>query len=128
MLASPKTPARLPATRAAEALAALLEAPDRATPTGMRDRALLELLYATGARVSEISALDLGGLDLAQGQITVMGKGAKERIVPLHRIAVERLRDYLAHGRPRAGQTPARRTRSSSRPWQRGSHRMPSVG
>ena len=67
----------------------------------MRDRAILELLYATGARVSEIAELRLGGLDLAQGQITVMGKGSKERIVPLHRKAADTHAD-LPRERPAA--------------------------
>ncbi len=105
VLTSPKTPARLPRLVPPGELAALLEAPPPDTPIGKRDRALLELLYATGARVAEISTLDLSGLDLAQGQITVMGKGAKERLIPVHRFAVERLRDYLAHGTSCAGQT-----------------------
>jgi site-specific recombinase XerD len=78
----------------------LLDAPDAGTPTGMRDRAILELLYATGARVSELAELRMRGLDLAQGQLTVMGKGAKERLVPVHRIAIDRLRAYLVGGRP----------------------------
>jgi len=100
VLTAPKAPARLPKLVPAEELAALLDAPDPSTPGGLRDRALLELLYASGARVSELSTLQLAGLDLPQGQITVMGKGSKERVLPVHRYAVNRLREYLADARP----------------------------
>ena len=101
VLAAPKIPRRLPKTVPGEVLDALLESPDPATPTGQRDRAVLELLYATGARVSEIAGLRLSDLDLPQGQITVMGKGSKERLLPLHRRAADTLRTYLATGRTR---------------------------
>lgn len=100
VLTAPKTPSRLPRLVPAEELAALLGAPDPSTPAGLRDRALLEMLYASGARVSEISNLTLAGLDLAQGQITVMGKGSKERVLPVHPYAAETLRRYLREGRP----------------------------
>jgi integrase/recombinase XerD len=101
VLAAPKIPKRLPKIVPADAIDALLESPDPSTPTGMRDRAVLELLYATGARVSEISGLRLSDLDLSQGQLTVMGKGSKERIVPVHRHAAEVLRRYLGFARPK---------------------------
>jgi len=101
VLATPKVPSRLPRIVPTNELASLLDAPDPATASGLRDRAILEILYATGARVSEISGLRLCDLDLAQGQITVMGKGSKERLVPLHRVAVNRFTDYLTDGRPR---------------------------
>jgi site-specific recombinase XerD len=71
----------------------------RDTPVGLRDAAVLELLYASGVRVGELSGLTLDALDLAQGQMTVLGKGSKERIVPLHAVAQSRLRDYLRDGR-----------------------------
>jgi integrase/recombinase XerD len=100
VLATPKMPSRLPRIVPEDALLAILNAPDESTPTGLRDAALLELLYASGARVSEISSLTLAALDLAQGQMTLMGKGSKERLVPIHRAAVGRLRHYLAEGRP----------------------------
>lgn len=100
VLATPKVPSRLPRIVPADALPSLLDAPDPETASGRRDRALLELLYATGARVSEVSGLRLRDLDLAQGQITVMGKGSKERLIPLHKVAVSRLRDYLSEARP----------------------------
>jgi integrase/recombinase XerD len=100
VLVTPKIPARLPRLVPAEALDALLAAPDDSSPTGMRDRAILELLYATGARVSELSDLSLGAIDLAQGQLRLYGKGSKERIVPMHRAASRCLRHYLTEGRP----------------------------
>lgn len=100
VLTAPKQPSRLPRLITAEDLSALLDAPDPTTPTGMRDAAILELLYACGLRVSELSGLTLDGLDLAQGQIRVMGKGSKERVVPLHPFAASKVRTYLAQGRP----------------------------
>jgi len=100
VLLTPKMPARLPKLVPTEALDALLNAPDTATPVGLRDSAVLELLYATGARVTEITGLTLGDIDMPQGQLTVMGKGSKERLVPMHPAAVARLRRYLTEGRP----------------------------
>ncbi|MDP2232730.1 MAG: tyrosine recombinase [Actinomycetota bacterium] len=100
VLATPKIPSRLPRIVPAEAMAALLDAPDPTTSIGLRDRAILEVLYATGLRVGELSTLRLPDLDLAQGQARVMGKGSKERIVPLHTLAAERVSDYLRCGRP----------------------------
>lgn len=79
---------------------ALLAAPDTATPSGLRDRAVLELLYATGMRVGELEALTLDRMDLAQARVRVVGKGSKERLLPLHPLAVALLREYLARGRP----------------------------
>jgi integrase/recombinase XerD len=93
-------PARLPKLVPTEALNALLDAPDTSTPVGVRDSAIIELLYATGARVSEISGLALGDIDIPQGQLTVMGKGSKERLVPMHPTAIAKLRLYLRDGRP----------------------------
>jgi len=100
VLATTKIPARLPRLVPSEALDALLEAPDVSEPTGLRDAAILELLYATGARVSEIAGLTLDSLDLGQGQLTLMGKGSKERLVPMHTVAAGKLRRYLMAARP----------------------------
>ncbi len=100
VLSAPRQQRRLPRLVPDEALAALLDAPDRSTPTGLRDATLLELLYATGMRVSELTGLTMKSLDLAQGQMVVFGKGSKERIVPVHHRAVGLLRDYLRDGRP----------------------------
>ncbi|MBA4370318.1 MAG: integrase [Coriobacteriaceae bacterium] len=108
VLVSPKLPARLPKTVPDDLLTRLLEAPDPSTALGLRDGAVLELLYATGVRVSELAGLTLGDLDISQGQLTVMGKGSKERLVPLHPTAAARLRAYLESGRPAlAGPTSA---------------------
>lgn len=107
VVATPKMPARLPRIVPGDVLAALLDAPDQTDPAGARDAALLELLYATGARVSEVEGLSLGDVDLAQGQVLVTGKGSKERIVPLHRESVRRLRQYLATGRSSLARDPA---------------------
>ncbi len=95
VLMTPKMPARLPKLIPGDALAALLDAPDVTTAIGKRDSAILELLYATGARVSEISGLILGDLDLTQGQLTVMGKGSKQRLIPIHPAATAKVRRYL---------------------------------
>jgi integrase/recombinase XerD len=100
VLATPKVPSRLPRIITTDAMAALLDAPDASTPVGLRDRAILEVLYATGIRVGELSSLGLADVDLAQGQARVMGKGSKERIVPLHAIATGRVSEYLHSGRP----------------------------
>lgn len=78
----------------------LLELPvDRETPRGYRDRAILELLYATGMRVSEIVALEVGDVDLATGSVRCFGKGGKERVIPIHAHAVHALEMYLEKGR-----------------------------
>ena len=103
-ISAPKLPQRLPRPLSREEIDMLLAAPDTATPQGQRDRAMLELLYAGGLRVSELLALDLSQVDLAQGQVRVLGKGAKERVALIGRPAVEALRNYLADGRrPLAG-------------------------
>lgn len=97
---TPRQPQRLPRLVPTDELRSLLDAPDPATATGLRDRAVLELLYATGIRVSELSGLTLGDVDLAGGLLRVMGKGGKERIVPFHALARRRMADYLRAGRP----------------------------
>jgi len=78
----------------------LLAAPDASSPLGCRDAAMLELLYATGLRVSELVSLRLRDANLDAGILSCMGKGSKERLVPLSRAAVVRLRAWLATGRP----------------------------
>ena len=91
---------RFPVTISEAQVEALLAAPDTATELGLRDRAMFELLYATGLRVSELVGLKLGELSLTEGLVRVVGKGSKERIVPLGeeaRVWVER---YLARVRP----------------------------
>jgi len=99
-ISAPRLPLRLPRPLTREEVEALLAAPDRGTPQGLRDRAMLELLYAGGLRVSELLGLDITDIDLEQGQGHVTGKGAKERIVLFGQPAVAALRAYLADGRP----------------------------
>ena len=100
LLQSPTPGRHLPRVLRVDEVTRLLEAPDPATATGRRDRALLELLYAAGARVGEACGLDLGDLDLAQRQVRLDGKGGKQRIVPLGAPAVDALRTYLGVARP----------------------------
>ena len=98
-LATPKQNRELPTVAACSLLDQLLDTPDTSTPLGARDAAILELLYATGVRVSELSGLDLRDVDLTEGAVRVMGKGSRERIVPMHPAAVARLRLYLRSSR-----------------------------
>ena len=100
-ISAPKLPQRLPRPLPREEIDALLAAPDISTPQGQRDRAMLEVLYAGGLRISELLALDLNQLDLTQGQVRVLGKGAKERLALIGRPAIEALKVYLADGRVR---------------------------
>ncbi len=79
----------------------LLAVPDTATPRGLRDRAMFELMYGAGLRVSELTHLGLGGVRLDDGFVVVLGKGGRERVVPLGRLAVDVVRRYLADARPR---------------------------
>jgi tyrosine recombinase XerC len=96
---SPKVPKRLPRYLKLEEIEALLAAPDLSTPLGQRDRAILELLYAAGIRLSELVSLNLGDLDLDTRQVVVWGKGGKERLVLLGEPAARALRAYLHEGR-----------------------------
>ncbi|MGA8574042.1 MAG: site-specific tyrosine recombinase XerD [Desulfobaccales bacterium] len=100
LLDSPRLPRRLPKVLSEGEVLALLEGPDPATPKGQRDAALLELLYATGLRVSELVGLTLKQLDLRRGVVRPLGKGSKERVVPMVAKAVAKLELYLAQGRP----------------------------
>jgi integrase/recombinase XerD len=86
---------RLPSVLSLEQVEAMLSKPDPATARGIRDRALLELLYATGLRVSELTELEVGDVNLKLGFVRCMGKGSKERIVPLGRKAIEAIVRYL---------------------------------
>lgn len=91
----PKIPKSLPKTVSAADMRRLLEAPDLGSAEGVRDRAMLELFYATGARIAELSHLDIESFDLEVGTVRLFGKGSKERIVPMYRKAVDAVRDYL---------------------------------
>ncbi|GEJ56215.1 tyrosine recombinase XerC [Anaeromyxobacter diazotrophicus] len=99
-VSSPKRPKKLPEVLPEEEVAALVESPKLAAPLELRDRAFLELLYASGLRVSELTGLDLPDLDLAQGLVRVFGKRSKERVVPFGSAARAALARWLDEGRP----------------------------
>ena len=99
-LGSARQPLRVPKTLSEAQVESLLAAPDNATALGFRDRAMLELMYASGLRVSELVLLKTVHLSLDQGVLQVMGKGSRERLVPFGAEAHEWLRRYLAQARP----------------------------
>lgn len=92
---TPKTWRRVPQVLSMDEVDRLLAAPDPASTLGVRDRAMLELLYATGMRVSELVGLTESQLDLGMGVVRAFGKGSKERMIPMGEAAVERLREWL---------------------------------
>jgi len=100
-LDTPKKPQRFPKSLTETDVEALLAAPDANTPLGLRDRAMLEMLYATGLRVSELVALKLIEINQDMGVVRVFGKGSKERMVPMGEEASYWLTRYLKEGRPR---------------------------
>jgi integrase/recombinase XerC len=91
----PKREYKVPAHLSMDEMAVLLEMPDTSKPLGRRDRAILELFYASGLRLSELVALDLGDVNLSARMVRVMGKGGKERIVPFNGATAEWLREWL---------------------------------
>lgn len=97
---APRFPKPLPTTLSLAQVDALLAAPDDSTPLGVRDRAMIQLLYSTGLRVSELIRLQRGRTDLHDGLVWVRGKGGKERIVPTGERAATAIARYLTHGRP----------------------------
>ncbi|HEX2999909.1 MAG TPA: tyrosine recombinase [Armatimonadota bacterium] len=99
-LTTPRLDDRLPKVASQEVMEALLNAPDPAQPAGLRDRAILELLYATGLRGSELEALDVAAVNFQTREIRVLGKGSKERVVLFGQAAQEALAEYLERGRP----------------------------
>lgn len=94
-LRTPKIPPHLPSAIASEEVLALLESPCEGDFVSTRNRALLELLYGTGIRISELTALTLGWLDLGKQTVRVMGKGGRERICPFGKAVADRMRKYL---------------------------------
>jgi integrase/recombinase XerD len=94
-LRSPKKPLRLPAVLPLDQIESILSQPFPATPAGRRDRAIIELLYSCGLRVSELASLDVGDIDFEDGCLICTGKGSKQRLVPFGRRAAEALSDYL---------------------------------
>lgn len=96
-VSSPKLAKPLPHFLYQEQMKSLLEAPDLTTVAGLRDKAILEILYASGLRVSELTNLDRDSLQLDLGLVRVFGKGAKERIVPLGSYAIDAIKAYMVH-------------------------------
>jgi len=99
-LQSAKQPLRVPKTLSEAQVEALLEAPDVDTPLGLRDRTMLELIYASGLRVSELVTLKTFNVGMAEGVLRVLGKGSKERLVPFGQVARDWIVRYLAQARP----------------------------
>jgi integrase/recombinase XerD len=100
VIAAPRQWQTLPKYLSTEQVDLLLNAPDCGKPSGLRDKAMLEFLYATGVRVSELCTTELAGLSLDMGVVRISGKGRKERLVPIGRSAVQAVAAYLTSGRP----------------------------
>jgi integrase/recombinase XerD len=99
LIDSPKLERRLPGVLSAAEVERLLCSPSGDRPASVRDRAMLELLYATGLRVSELVGLRIRNVNLEAGFVRTMGKGAKERVIPIGQKAIEAVREYLDRGR-----------------------------
>ncbi len=112
---SPGVGESLPETLTVEEVEALLSVGETDTPMSLRDRAIIEVMYATGVRVSELVSLDIDDVDLDESFVRCMGKGSKERIIPLHDEAVETVREYLEDGRPSLARAAADRALFVSR-------------
>ncbi|MBO0469289.1 site-specific tyrosine recombinase XerD [Enterococcus sp. DIV0242_7C1] len=97
---SPKKAQKLPSTLSIEEVTALIETPDTTKPLGIRNRTILEVMYATGLRVSELVDLKIGDLHLSIGLLQTIGKGDKERIIPLGDYAIQWIEKYLEEARP----------------------------
>ncbi len=108
LLDAPKLPRSLPKALSEREIEALIDAPDVETPLGLRDRAMLELMYASGLRVSELVTLPVAALNLRQGVLRVTGKGGKDRLVPVGENALDWIARYLKEARPALvkGRTP----------------------
>lgn len=100
LLENPKLPKKLPEFLSRDEMARILALPDTTTPLGMRDKAMLELLYAAGLRVSEVIGMKVLDYDAQVGILRIFGKGAKERLVPIHYAAQEILNQYIDFTRP----------------------------
>lgn len=100
VVSSPKLPKPLPHVLSQDDVSKLLATADTSTPAGLRDAAMVELLYASGARIGELSSLDVDGVDFSGQSVRLYGKGSKERIVPLYRAALAALDAYMFRGRP----------------------------
>jgi integrase/recombinase XerD len=108
-LESPKLDKRLPTVLSVDEVNDLLRQPDAATAGGMRDRAMLELLYATGIRVTELVSLDIQDVNLDLSFVRCEGKGSRERVVPMGSVARRSVAEYLEKGRPRLVRDPLAR-------------------
>lgn len=97
---APRVPRKLPRYLTEKEIDQLIAVPDTSTPKGLRDRAIIEVLYASGVRVSELVGLDLSSINLGSGEMNVIGKGNKERLALLGRPAIAALRAYIDRGRP----------------------------
>lgn len=100
LLISPKLPQRLPKDLSEEQVESLLNAQDVSDPIELRDKAMLELLYATGLRVTELVSLTMENISLRQGVVRVFGKGGKERLVPIGETAIDWIEQFIKQGRP----------------------------
>jgi len=128
LVASPKFENKLPAHLEIDEMTALIETPDTSSPLGRRDRAMLELFYASGLRLSELVGLDLDNVNLGGRLVRVLGKGSKERIVPFNQSAADALRAYLKD-RPVIEQRALRRKEGPPKSFARlGPPRRPSRG
>lgn len=106
-LASPRLERKLPKILSVQEVERLLAQPDTRTIAGKRDKAMLELLYATGIRVSELTSLNVGDVDVSEGFLRCTGKGSKERMVPVGEIALQALKVYLNEARPKLISSPS---------------------
>ena len=100
-ISSPKLTKRLPMFLSTDEVNKIIMTPDSSTPLGMRDKAMLEILYASGLRVSEIASLDIANVNLEEREIRVLGKGSKERITLMGKPAVSAIDFYIREGRPK---------------------------
>ena len=105
-LESPRLEKKLPTVLSVEEVEELLRQPAASSPGGLRDRAMLELLYASGMRVSELVSLDMSEVNLPLGFVRCLGKGAKERVVPIGSVARRAVGEYLEKGRPKLVREP----------------------
>jgi integrase/recombinase XerC len=103
LISTPKLPKKLPNFLYLEEMKKMLDQPDAKTPFGLRDRAILELLYSSGMRVSEVVLLNVGDVDLEGGEVRVFGKGSKERVVLIGSHAKAAIREYVDKGRAEMG-------------------------
>jgi integrase/recombinase XerD len=106
-LESPKIEKRLPKVLSVGEVESLLEGPDQGTVAGVRDKAMLELLYATGIRVSELVSLNISDVNLNMGFLKCYGKGSKERIIPLGTVALQSVSDYIMRSRVKLSRNPS---------------------